>query len=541
MKQTVAPMVLDNIQRDNQQRIFAGIKKRTPPQPIEKPEEIREGLAKKIQAFREQLQRGCEQRLGSGEIRIAVKPNPITNRTVNESIIDKVLAENPQKSGPEWEKLSRGELAEHLKRFDWRELAVVPPVRDQRIINRPGVANSCWAHVATEVFESSLMIQRSNFATNTLNHRPDSRFWIEQIALNVHSTFNRAPSDSGGRLEEGFNHYFNVGIPREEVSLNGLPLGGGNQPPATEPKAEERDPQLTERPIAKVVKIIGWDYVHQPPFEIPPVSELKAALLEHGPLAVSMLSNGKFEKYGRLSLKMRGNGALAGKNSITRARFEKDRAGNLFVRFPTKLLPQDQAGRPTLEVLQTNELSMQFLAATAPVLKIGAHHRLTEADQPVELIFDTKNVLLKFPASNAIKLEDDPDKGGVNLVFPANTDARFSLDQTTDLLTACFPWAPPAPPIFHADTSPFVNHVVLLVGWDDDKCAWIIQNTFGEDWGIECDFKGGFPIGAGYAYIGYDTIGHYAAWVEAELIDEGFVEDVLKAPQLVLYPAQSLG
>lgn len=54
-----------------------------------------------------------------------------------------------------------------------------------------------------------------------------------------------------------------------------------------------------------------------------------------------------------------------------------------------------------------------------------------------------------------------------------------------------------------------LNHAVVLVGWDDSYCdgqgAWILRNSWGEEWGIE-----------GYAYIRYDAacVGGYGSYVE---------------------------
>jgi len=53
--------------------------------------------------------------------------------------------------------------------------------------------------------------------------------------------------------------------------------------------------------------------------------------------------------------------------------------------------------------------------------------------------------------------------------------------------------------IFNGAPSNFdrkLNHAVTIVGWCDDKNAWIIKNSWGEDWG---------PYG-GYAYVDYGNV-----------------------------------
>ncbi len=52
-----------------------------------------------------------------------------------------------------------------------------------------------------------------------------------------------------------------------------------------------------------------------------------------------------------------------------------------------------------------------------------------------------------------------------------------------------------------------INHVVLLVGWDDEKTAWRVKNSWGEEWGEQ---------GFGWIKYGSNNIGVFAAWIDAE-------------------------
>lgn len=60
--------------------------------------------------------------------------------------------------------------------------------------------------------------------------------------------------------------------------------------------------------------------------------------------------------------------------------------------------------------------------------------------------------------------------------------------------------------VFNEKNLGTVNHVVLLVGWDDDKEAWMIKNSWGKEWGEN-----------GFAWIKYgsNNIGVFAAWIDA--------------------------
>lgn len=54
---------------------------------------------------------------------------------------------------------------------------------------------------------------------------------------------------------------------------------------------------------------------------------------------------------------------------------------------------------------------------------------------------------------------------------------------------------------------PFINHTVLIIGWDDNKQAWLVKNSWGTGWGEN-----------GYVWIGYGIggIGKFAAWIDAD-------------------------
>ena len=59
--------------------------------------------------------------------------------------------------------------------------------------------------------------------------------------------------------------------------------------------------------------------------------------------------------------------------------------------------------------------------------------------------------------------------------------------------------------VFNEKTAGEVGHVVLLIGWDDAKGAWLIKNSWGEDWGEK---------GFGWIKYGSNDIGMYAAWID---------------------------
>lgn len=57
------------------------------------------------------------------------------------------------------------------------------------------------------------------------------------------------------------------------------------------------------------------------------------------------------------------------------------------------------------------------------------------------------------------------------------------------------------------------NHVILIIGWNDAKQAWLIKNSWGQGWGE----TGGFGNDRGYGWIKYnaDSVGIDSGWVTA--------------------------
>jgi len=67
--------------------------------------------------------------------------------------------------------------------------------------------------------------------------------------------------------------------------------------------------------------------------------------------------------------------------------------------------------------------------------------------------------------------------------------------------------------VFNEKAAGSVNHGVTLIGWNDDKKAWLTKNSWGTGWGETC----GFGAERGYMWISYDSnsIGYAAAWTRA--------------------------
>lgn len=68
--------------------------------------------------------------------------------------------------------------------------------------------------------------------------------------------------------------------------------------------------------------------------------------------------------------------------------------------------------------------------------------------------------------------------------------------------------------VFNERASGEVNHAVTLIGWDEDKHAWLIKNSWGTSWGT----TGGLGSERGYMWIEYGSnkIGYAAMWTVAQ-------------------------
>jgi cathepsin L len=46
---------------------------------------------------------------------------------------------------------------------------------------------------------------------------------------------------------------------------------------------------------------------------------------------------------------------------------------------------------------------------------------------------------------------------------------------------------------------------MVLIGWDDEKQAWLVKNSWGEEWGAK---------GFGWVAYGSNNIRQFAAWIQ---------------------------
>lgn len=65
--------------------------------------------------------------------------------------------------------------------------------------------------------------------------------------------------------------------------------------------------------------------------------------------------------------------------------------------------------------------------------------------------------------------------------------------------------------VFNERQNELGQHLVVIIGWDDAKGAWLIKNSYSTEWG---------ESGFGWIKYGSNNIGQFAAWVAADPAEE---------------------
>jgi inhibitor of cysteine peptidase len=175
------------------------------------------------------------------------------------------MVSEPQPAGPLSVDLGEAGQLGLPSAFNWCDLGACTPVKDQ------GDCGSCWAFSTVGPLESSILI-----------HDGEERDLSEQYLLSCNTDDS---SCHGGWFAHDYHQWkFPLGEP-----------DAGAVYEADFPYTGEENPCYP--PHTHHEKIANWEYVGGPG-SVPPVSAIKQAILDHGPVSAAVCAGTAFGSYG---------------------------------------------------------------------------------------------------------------------------------------------------------------------------------------------------------------------------------------------------